>query len=157
KSALAQIAASTIGNGHHANEDAPTEQSAVVATTEAESVATGGRQGNSRSAGSRSASRRSSSGAQSTSATTDAFATPHHEVNPDIIEILDIPVKASRQRKARVSTQSAELILDNVLEALPEPKQPGQGRGRSRRVSTSQITAGELAPLAPSSDEGAQE
>ena len=157
KSALAQIAASTIGNGHHANEDAPAEPSAVVATTEAESVATGGRQGNSRSAGSRSASRRSSSGAQSTSATADAFATPHHEVNPDIIEILDIPVKASRQRKARVSTQSAELILDNVLEALPEPKQPGQGRSRSRRVSTSQITAGELAPLAPSSDEGAQE
>jgi len=44
-----------------------------------------------------------------------------------------------------------------VLEALPEPKQPGQGRGRSRRVSTSQITAGELASSVRGSDEGAQE
>lgn len=124
---------------------------------ESESTAARGRKGSARSPGTRSASRRSSSGAQSTSATVETFAAPIHEASPDVIEILDIPVRASRQRKTRVSTQNAELILDNVLGALPEPKQPGQGRGRSRRVSTSQITAGELAPITPSSDEGAQE
>jgi ribonuclease E len=54
------------------------------------------------------------------------------------VEILDIPipvVKAGRGR--RVSTQDAEEILDSVLDALPEPKQPGQGRARgSRRASS---------------------
>jgi ribonuclease E len=28
-----------------------------------------------------------------------------------------------------------------VLEALPEPKRPGQGRSRSRRVSTAALSA----------------
>jgi ribonuclease E len=55
------------------------------------------------------------------------------------VAILDIPVQASaapRQRK--VSTKDAEHILESVLEALPEPKQPGQGRGRaSRRAGSS--------------------
>jgi ribonuclease E len=160
KSALAQIAASTIGSAQQAEEEQPTTQAPMVDSVELGSTAStesSGRQGNSRAAGARSTSRRSSSGAQSTSATTDAFANPHQEQSLEVIEILDIPVKASRQRKARVSTQNAELLLDNVLGALPEPKQPGQGRGRNRRVSTPQITAGELAPLAPSSDEGAQE
>jgi ribonuclease E len=54
------------------------------------------------------------------------------------VEILDIPipvVKAGRGR--RVSTQDAEEILDSVLDALPEPKQPGLGRARgSRRASS---------------------
>jgi ribonuclease E len=35
-----------------------------------------------------------------------------------------------------VSKQVTEQLLDSVLEALPEPKQPGQGRARSRRVTT---------------------
>lgn len=64
-----------------------------------------------------------------------------HEV---IVEILDIPVKGQRKRKPRVSTHDAEVILENVLEALPEPKSPGQGRSKSRRVTTSGIKAGEL-------------
>jgi ribonuclease E len=37
----------------------------------------------------------------------------------------------------RISTHDAEQILDSVLDALPEPKQPGQGRSRvSRRASS---------------------
>ena len=36
----------------------------------------------------------------------------------------------------RVSKQVTDQLLDSVLEALPEPKQPGQGRARSRRVTT---------------------
>ncbi|WP_182484282.1 Rne/Rng family ribonuclease [Alpinimonas psychrophila] len=156
-SALAQIAASTIGNGHHNGDTAHTAASDIVAVPSGEVSSMEDRHSTARSTGARTTSRRSSSSAQSTTATADAFATPHNDVDLEVIEILDIPVKASRQRKARVSPQSAEILLDNVLGALPEPKQPGQGRGRSRRVSTSQITAGELASPTLSSNEGAQE
>ena len=62
----------------------------------------------------------------------------------EVVEILDIPVvKSGRGRKPRVSAENAEVILENVLEALPEPKAAGQGRGRSRRVSTANISTGE--------------
>jgi ribonuclease E len=61
-----------------------------------------------------------------------------------VVEILDIPVvKSGRGRKSRVSPEKAEVILENVLEALPEPKAAGQGRSRSRRVSTANISTGE--------------
>ncbi|MBC7403508.1 MAG: ribonuclease E/G, partial [Microbacteriaceae bacterium] len=54
------------------------------------------------------------------------------------VEILDIPVKKSVRGPRRISTHDAEQILDSVLDALPEPKQPGQGRSRvSRRASSS--------------------
>jgi ribonuclease E len=55
------------------------------------------------------------------------------------VEILDIPVpivKNSRSSR-RVSTQDAEQILGSVLGALPEPKQPGQGRVRASRRASS--------------------
>jgi ribonuclease E len=54
------------------------------------------------------------------------------------VAILDIPVKKSQRPPRRISTHDAEQILDSVLDALPEPKQPGQGRARtSRRASSS--------------------
>ena len=53
------------------------------------------------------------------------------------VEILDIPVKKNPRSPRRISTHDAEQILDSVLDALPEPKQPGQGRSRvSRRASS---------------------
>ncbi|HEY4152932.1 MAG TPA: Rne/Rng family ribonuclease [Pseudolysinimonas sp.] len=55
------------------------------------------------------------------------------------VEILDIPVpvaKGSRSSR-RISTQDAEQILGSVLGALPEPKQPGQGRVRASRRASS--------------------
>jgi ribonuclease E len=53
------------------------------------------------------------------------------------VEILDIPVTKMPRTQHRISTRDAEQILDSVLDALPEPKQPGQGRSRtSRRVSS---------------------
>ncbi|MCS5733574.1 Rne/Rng family ribonuclease [Herbiconiux daphne] len=61
------------------------------------------------------------------------------------IEILDIPVTKAA-RAPRVSAQDASHLLDSVLDALPEPKQPGQGRSRSRRVSTAAVSA----PVEPS-------
>lgn len=57
------------------------------------------------------------------------------------VEILDIPVTKAPRQPRKISTHDAEQILDSVLEALPEPKQPGQGRARvSRRVSSPGIT-----------------
>jgi ribonuclease E len=52
------------------------------------------------------------------------------------VEILDIPVQKAPRAARKVSSADAESILGSVLEALPEPKQPGQGRRTSRRAST---------------------
>jgi ribonuclease E len=54
------------------------------------------------------------------------------------VEILDIPVVSTSSRgNRRRRTPDAEVLLDSVLEALPEPKQSGQGRARvSRRASS---------------------
>uniref|UniRef100_UPI00286D2B97 Rne/Rng family ribonuclease n=1 Tax=Pseudolysinimonas sp. TaxID=2680009 RepID=UPI00286D2B97 len=52
------------------------------------------------------------------------------------VEILDIPVQKAPRSGRKVSTADAENILGSVLEALPEPKLPGQGRRGSRRAST---------------------
>ncbi|WP_058728429.1 Rne/Rng family ribonuclease [Curtobacterium oceanosedimentum] len=56
------------------------------------------------------------------------------------VAILDIPVAVTK-REPRPSRGDAESLLDSVLQALPEPKQPGQGRSRSRRVSSPSISA----------------
>jgi ribonuclease E len=62
----------------------------------------------------------------------EAEATPAEPV-----AILDIPVARAPRAGRKVSTEDAESILGSVLEALPEPKKPGQGRGRgSRRASS---------------------
>ena len=54
------------------------------------------------------------------------------------------PERAKKPRKKRDSDRKgpkspAEALLDSVLDALPEPKAPGQGRGR-RRVTTAALT-----------------
>jgi len=53
------------------------------------------------------------------------------------VAILDIPVNKSSRASRRISTHDAEQILDSVLGALPEPKQPGQGRSRTSRRASS--------------------
>ncbi|MFD5225744.1 Rne/Rng family ribonuclease, partial [Microbacterium sp. NPDC058342] len=52
------------------------------------------------------------------------------------------PKKGRKKRGAerRAPKSEAEQLLDSVLDALPEPKAPGQGRGR-RRVTTAMLTA----------------
>ncbi|THG28687.1 Rne/Rng family ribonuclease [Naasia lichenicola] len=40
----------------------------------------------------------------------------------------------------RAKAADANSLLEGVLDALPEPKKPGQGRSRSRRVSTAILT-----------------
>ncbi|WP_445082756.1 Rne/Rng family ribonuclease [Curtobacterium herbarum] len=66
------------------------------------------------------------------------------------VAILDIPVGVAKREPRRVSEEAAESLLDSVLQALPEPKQPGQGRARSRRVSSGSISA----PANPTATEG---
>lgn len=66
------------------------------------------------------------------------------------VAILDIPVGVSKREPRRVPAEAAESLLDSVLQALPEPKQPGQGRSRSRRVSSGSISA----PANPTATDG---
>ena len=50
------------------------------------------------------------------------------------------PKKSRKKRGERKAPKTeAEQLLDSVLDALPEPKAPGQGRGR-RRVTTAALT-----------------
>jgi ribonuclease E len=51
----------------------------------------------------------------------------------ETVAILDIPVTKAPRAGRRMNNRDAEQILDSVLEALPEPKQPGQGRARTSR------------------------
>lgn len=64
----------------------------------------------------------------------------------EVIPLIDLPEPhAPAEPVARPSAEEASQLLDSVLEALPQPKEPGQGRGRSRRASTTVIAGGEIA------------
>ncbi|MFP3465173.1 Rne/Rng family ribonuclease [Leifsonia sp. SIMBA_070] len=67
------------------------------------------------------------------------------EVAEEIVPLIDLPEPAPTHSPARRSPEETELLLDSVLDALPQPKEPGQGRGRRRRASTAVIAGGELA------------
>ncbi|MFM9876294.1 MAG: Rne/Rng family ribonuclease [Rhodoglobus sp.] len=59
------------------------------------------------------------------------------ETASEVDAILDIPVVKQPRQERRLSSHDADQILDSVLESLPEPKQPGQGRSRvSRRAGS---------------------
>jgi ribonuclease E len=62
--------------------------------------------------------------------------------------------KKPRRKRAESSGKSPrtekDVLLDSVLNALPEPKAPGQGRGR-RRVTTAALT-GTPVPTGPSEE-----
>ncbi|RFA14260.1 ribonuclease E/G [Subtercola boreus] len=76
-----------------------------------------------------------------TEATTVAEPTESHQA-PDAAHerpIIDLPLQPQTPQRAK--REDAARLLDSVLEALPEPKQPGQGRSRSRRVSTAALSA----------------
>ncbi|MFT2706370.1 Rne/Rng family ribonuclease [Clavibacter zhangzhiyongii] len=65
---------------------------------------------------------------------------PREAIRLEPVQILDIPVANTRTAPRRVSSADAEQLLGSVLDALPQPKEPGQGRSRSRRVSTATLT-----------------
>ncbi|HWI30729.1 MAG TPA: Rne/Rng family ribonuclease, partial [Microbacterium sp.] len=81
------------------------------------------------------------------------IAAPHPEADvaaaaeAPVLEPVAEPAAAERPKKARKKRQPSDRspktekdhLLDSVLNALPEPKAPGQGRSR-RRVSTAALT-----------------
>jgi ribonuclease E len=55
--------------------------------------------------------------------------------------LLDLPVEPKvAERPRRSVPDEAARVLDSVLDALPAPKRSGEGRRRSRRVSTPALT-----------------
>ncbi len=66
----------------------------------------------------------------------------------------DRPKKARKKKPAATSTPKSEkeLLLDSVLDALPEPKAPGQGRSR-RRVTTAALSGTPIS-ASPTPDSG---
>jgi ribonuclease E len=65
------------------------------------------------------------------------------------VAILDLPVTSAPRTQRNLSPVDAEHILDAVLDHLPEPKQPGQGRGRGSRRAGS---AGAVVTAKPADD-----
>jgi ribonuclease E len=66
------------------------------------------------------------------------------------VAILDLPASTNSTAARKISTHDAEQILGSVLEALPEPKQPGQGKSRGSRRASSQ---GKTVSAAPSDEQ----
>ncbi|MCW4459690.1 Rne/Rng family ribonuclease [Microbacterium sp. MPKO10] len=56
------------------------------------------------------------------------------------VAILDIPIEPAQRSSRAIDKREAEDLLGSVLDSLPEPKKPGQGRNRSRRVTTAALT-----------------
>lgn len=94
-----------------------------------------------------------------------AASTIHAPVDAAIVEEVVVaavqeasepaPEKPKR-RKKKTETEKPksekELLLDSVLNALPEPKAPGQGRGR-RRVTTAALTGTPVSATPTGSDD----
>jgi ribonuclease E len=78
-------------------------------------------------------------------ASAESAASRQEPVTDTPVTLLDIPVAAAPPVR-RPKVKDADELLGSVLDALPQPKQPGQGRGRSRRVSTAAIAGGSVAP-----------
>jgi ribonuclease E len=97
-----------------------------------------------RGRGSRRTSDAQAAAAQEPPSTAIPVEADRHE--PEIaVSILDIPVAGHPEQKPRVDRAQAQELLGSVLDALPEPKQPGQGRAR-RRVTTAGLTGGVVTP-----------
>ncbi|GAA4367084.1 Rne/Rng family ribonuclease [Agromyces bauzanensis] len=56
------------------------------------------------------------------------------------VAIVELPPVVPAERKRPVRIEDAEVLLDSVLDALPAPKKAGEGRARSRRVSTAALS-----------------
>jgi ribonuclease E len=134
KNALAQIAASTILA--HAHD----EQSGEHATQAGSDSAVHGKHvaGSAESAPSETENAEAAEQGAETAAAAEIGSA-------EAVAILDIPVTKAPKNSRRVKAKDAEQLLDSVLDALPQPKQPGQGRSRSRRVTTASLSGGVIA------------
>ncbi|WP_285036017.1 Rne/Rng family ribonuclease [Plantibacter sp. ME-Dv--P-095] len=75
--------------------------------------------------------------------TEDRSADTTAESASPALALLDLPIAPVADKPRRAAVVDPEHLLESVLDALPEPKQPGQGRGRSRRVSTASLAGGQ--------------
>jgi ribonuclease E len=178
KHALALIAASTLSHGeqkaadaaaaHAAAQQAPTsteqapEASGTSDTSEAPTApaeapaATEAREPSGRRRGRH---RRASQagGRPEASVEAPAAAPAPADVQPASVPLIELPglpeVPVRRERPVRVA--EAEVLLDSVLDALPAPKRPGEGRAksRSRRVSTAALSPAGAPPVITRADE----
>jgi ribonuclease E len=164
RGALAQIAASTLAAHSHDHDEngAPAAQSATeqadaahgkhvapeagIVTADATDAPEAAPKKSRRKSG-----RKTDKPVETTEATATAPvpvespASPAEPVADTPVTLLDIPVAAAPPAR-RPKAKDADELLGSVLDALPQPKQPGQGRGRSRRVSTAAIAGGSVAP-----------
>ncbi|MFF2390229.1 Rne/Rng family ribonuclease [Agromyces sp. NPDC058104] len=163
KNALAQIAASTIPHAEPKTGETPVVVPADTARTDdapAADAPTGGRRRGrhrrvSQEQGTPEAStaRDERAGAAEAAAGTEVAAqaaAPVAEPAP----ILELPAPAV-ERKRPVHAAEAEVLLDSVLDALPAPKKAGEGRARSRRVSTAALSTGGAPPVITRADDSA--
>ncbi|MGR2751713.1 Rne/Rng family ribonuclease [Agromyces arachidis] len=163
KHALAQIAASTVAHAEQKSQapDAAVEAAAEPTRTPESEPAAEAPSGRRR--GRRRASRGGAADASTGSAaSTEAPAAPAESGEPKAeperaaeeprteraTPVIELPeAQARRERPARVP--EAEVLLDSMLDSLPAPKQPGEGRSRSRsrRVSTAALSPAGAPPV----------
>ncbi|WP_308464858.1 Rne/Rng family ribonuclease [Rathayibacter soli] len=144
KNALAQIAASTIA---HVHDDSATATATTAATTTSADAEASLAPARSADVGAAETAEVQTSTAETPRA--KHVADSDADIPAPIVEpvaILDIPVAIGAPAKPRLASEEAEHLLETVLEALPEPKQPGQGRNRRRRVTTASLTGGVITP-----------
>ncbi|MFF9562668.1 Rne/Rng family ribonuclease [Leifsonia sp. NPDC014704] len=162
KNALAKIAASTIhhdeeAKAHESAASAEVEEISVTEVTLTEVTATKKRRRKGKGGADRQQAEVTPPEDAASEPTSEQSAEVPAEAGPEaaasepaaepILPLLDLPEPAEvRPPAPRPSPEEAELLLDSVLDALPAPKEPGQGRNRSRRASTAVIAGGELAP-----------
>jgi ribonuclease E len=132
KHALALIAASTL---HHEK-----EAEAAAAADAAQKQASQKEESQEQAASTSRKSRRGRRGRGGNGST---------EETPVLDLPIDIPIERIERETPpkRVEPAEAAQLLDSVLEALPAPKQPGQGRGRSRRVTTAGLSTTPVEPI----------
>ncbi len=178
KHALAQIAASTIPHTEHKPLEGETADpsESPAATAEAASTAiepetepkgaSGRRRGRHRRVTQeQGAAEPSTDAAGPTEADSERPAEPampEHDTMPEQVEaeatasaavpIVELPPVVPVERKRPVRIEDAEGLLDSVLDALPAPKKAGEGRSRSRRVSTAALSTAGAAPVITRAD-----
>ncbi|WP_350349862.1 Rne/Rng family ribonuclease [Agromyces sp. G08B096] len=162
KHALAQIAASTIPHppageakaADEAAESAPRSEESGEATS-----ARAGRRGRRRAKGgsagpeTTAASAASSGDASGEDASAEpSTAAPSASQSASVLDLPELPEpREPRERPRAVADPDA--LLGSVLDALPAPKKPGEGRGRSRRVSTAALSTAGAAPVIVRADD----
>jgi ribonuclease E len=150
RNALARVAASTVA----ANSDHSTDEPAAAAATTptAQKSRSSKKSGSGQQSGS--SPKSGAEKAESTETKTRRSSTRASDVveaaAKAAVAILDLPASTNSTAARKISTHDAEQILGSVLEALPEPKQPGQGKSRGSRRASSQ---GKTVSAAPSDEQ----